>query len=68
MHLIKCLDNLTCCYIDLPWLNSYDTDYYIIHFLEQFILLHIQIRVEIINEICLDQYIIKSIKIARYIY
>ena len=21
MHLINCLDNLTCCYIDLLWLN-----------------------------------------------
>ena len=41
MHLIKCLDNLTCCYIDLLWLNSYITGYYIIHYLEQFILLHL---------------------------
>ena len=41
MHLMKCLDNLTCCYIDLVWLNSYITGYYIIHYLEQFILLHL---------------------------
>ena len=25
MQLMKCLDNLTCCYIDLLWLNSYSS-------------------------------------------
>ena len=41
MHLIKYLDNLTCCYIDLLRLNSYNTGYYIVHLLEHFILLQI---------------------------
>ena len=44
MHLIKCLDNLTCCYIDLLWLNPYITGYYRIHFIEQFILLHYHMK------------------------
>ena len=54
MHLIKCPDNLTCCYIDLLWLNSNNTGYYIIHFLEQFILLHYNPEIQVDND-CLDR-------------
>ena len=43
MQLMKGLDNLTCCHIDLLCLNSYiNTGYYIIHFLDHFILLHFE--------------------------